>query len=349
MNAIRTIHYINQFYGQIGGEEKAGIPPSLSDGPNHLGTQIEKAFGGAISIVKTVICGDNYAAEHGDEVKDFVFKAIRDAGAEFFIAGPSFAAGRYGIACGSLCQAVAKELKLPVMAAMNPLSPGVDIAKRDMYICQAGDSARDMRNAIAGMARLGGKLLRGEKIGTPEEEGYIPRGVRVNVREAKRGSRRAVDMLIAKVTGQPFVTELPMPTFDRVPPAPAVADIEHALLAIGTEGGIVPRGNPDRIEAHNASKWKSYPLTGIMTLRNGDYEVAHGGYDPVPGNENPNRVLPLDVARACQKENRFGSLLEEYPVTVGNVTAVRSAERYGHEMGLMLKEKGVLGIILTST
>ena len=39
-------------------------------------------------------------------------------------------------------------------------------------------------------------------------------------------------------------------------------------------------------------------------LKKGDYEVAHGGYDPVPGNENPNRVLPLDVARACQKENR---------------------------------------------
>ena len=254
MSAVKTIHYINQFYGQIGGEEKAGVAPSLIDGPNNLGSQIEKAFGGSIAIVKTIICGDNYAAEHGDEVKEFVFKAIKDAGAEFFIAGPSFAAGRYGIACGTFCQAVAKELGLPVMAAMNPLSPGVDIAKKDMYIFHAGDSAKDMKNAIAGMARLGGKLLKGEAIGSPEEEGYIPRGVRVNVRMEKRGSRRAVDMLIAKVTGQPFTTELPMPTFDHVPPAPPVANLETALLAIGTEGGIVPRGNPDRIEAHNASK-----------------------------------------------------------------------------------------------
>ena len=349
MGAVKTIHYINQFYGQIGGEEKADVVPSAVDGAGNLGKQIEKAFGNTITIVKTIICGDNYAVEHGDEVKEFIFKVIQETGAQFFVAGPSFAAGRYGIACGSFCQAVAKELKLPTLAAMNPLSPGVDIAKRDVYICQAGDSAHDMKNAINSMARLGNKLLKGEKVGTPEEEGYIPRGIRVNIHETRRGARRAVDMLIAKITGKPFKTELPMPIFDHVPPAAPVMDIEKALLAIGTEGGIVPRGNPDRIEAHNASKWKSYPITGIMTLKKGDYEVAHGGYDPVPANENPNRVLPLDVARACQKEKKFGSLLDEYPVTVGNVTAVRSAERYGHEMGLMLKEKGVKGIILTST
>jgi glycine reductase len=347
--AVKTIHYINQFYGQIGGEDKADVGISVLNGANTLGKQIEKAFNGEIEIVETIICGDNYAASHNDEVKNFVFREIKKNTAGFFIAGPSFAAGRYGMICGVLCQAVAKELKLPVIAAMNEVSPGVDIAKKDVYIVETSDSARDMKHALSGMARLGTKLLKGERIGLPKEEGYIPRGVRINVHEKKRGSRRAVDMLIAKATGNPFVTELPMPTFDHVPPAPAVKDIKHALLAIGTEGGIVPRGNPDHIEAHNASKWKSYSLVGIQTLKAGDYEVAHGGYDPVAANANPNRVLPLDVARACQKELDFGALLDEYPVTVGNVTAVKSAEKYGHEMGLMLKEKGVQGIVLTST
>lgn len=349
MCAVKTIHYMNQFYGQIGGEEKAGVGPSVLDGANNLGKQIEKAFNDEIVIAKTIICGDNYAAEHPEKIKDFVFQVIKDNDAGFFIAGPSFAAGRYGMACGMLCQAVARELKLPVIAAMNEVSPGVDIAKRDVYVVKTSDSARDMKNALAGMARIGTKLLKGERIGLPAEEGYHPRGIRVNIREKKRGSRRAVDMLIAKATGTPYLTELPMPTYDHVPPAPAVKDIKHALLAIGTEGGIVPRGNPDHIEAHNASKWKSYSLVGIETLKAGDYEVAHGGYDPVPGNANPNRVLPLDVARACQKELDFGALLDEYPVTVGNVTAVKSAEKYGHEMGLRLQEKGVQGIVLTST
>lgn len=135
----------------------------------------------------------------------------------------------------------------------------------------------------------------------------------------------------------------------HVPPAPAIADLKTALIAIGTEGGIVPRGNPDRIEAHNASKWRCYSIAGLDSLERGDYEVAHGGYDPIPASQNPNRVLPLDVARACQKETVFGGLFEGYPVTVGNVTAVRSAEKYGREMGEMLKKEGVQGVILTST
>ena len=349
MSEVRAVHYINQFYGRIGGEDKAGEPLCVRDGAMPLGGQIEAAFGGAIRIVKTLVCGDNFAAENMDSLISEVLGTVREAGAGFFIAGPSFGAGRYGMACASLCRAVSRELKIPVLTAMNPVSPGVDMARRDIFIVRTEDSARDMKNALSGMARIGGKLLRGEPVGLPDEEGYIARGVRVNVRARKRGSRRAVDMLIKKLGGQPYVTELPMPTFDHVPPAPAVKDLRHARIAIGTEAGIVPRGNPDRIEAHNASKWCLYAIAGLPALVRGDYEVAHGGYDPVPATENPNRVLPLDVARVCAGEAKFGELFNSYPVTVGNVTAVRSAEKYGREMGEMLKKEKVDAIILTST
>lgn len=349
MSTVKTIHYVNQFFGQMGGEDKADSPLQIVEGALPLGDRLSAGFGGSIEIVKTLICGDNHAAEHAETLIPEVLRAVRESGAGFFIAGPSFGAGRYGMACATFCQAVGKELNIPVLTAMNPVSPGVDIAKRDIFIVETLDSARDMPEAIAKMSRLGNKLLKGETIGMPAEEGYIPRGIRVNVREAKRGSRRAVDMLISKLNNRPFVTELPMPVFDHVPPAPAVADLKTAVIAIGTEGGIVPRGNPDRIEAHNASKWRCYPLAGLEKLVKGEYEVAHGGYDPVPANDNPNRVLPLDVARACRKEAVFGELFNSYPVTVGNVTAVRSAEKYGREMGEMLKREKVDGIVLTST
>jgi glycine reductase len=349
MSTVKAIHYVNQFYGQIGGEEKAGYLLEVRDGPVALGKQLELAFGGSIKIVKTLVCGDNYAAEHMEKILPEVLGIVKESGAVFFLAGPSFGAGRYGMACATLCQAVSKDLHIPVLAAMNTVSPGVDIAKRDIYIVETLDSARDMKNALATMGRLGAKLLKNEPIGLPNEEGYIPRAIRVNVREEKRGSRRAVDMLIKKLHGQPYTTELPMPVFDHVPPAPAIKNLKTAIIAIGTEGGIVPRGNPDRIEAHNASKWRCYNIAGIEKLASGDYEVAHGGYDPVHGNANPNRVLPLDVARACRKEAAFGELFNGYPVTVGNVTAVRSAEKYGREMGEMLKKEKVDGIVLTST
>jgi glycine reductase len=156
-------------------------------------------------------------------------------------------------------------------------------------------------------------------------------------------------MLLAKLEGRSFETELPMPVFDIVPPAPPVAGLPQALIAIGTEGGIVPKGNPDRIEAHNASKWCVYSLQGLENLNSGDFEVAHGGYDPVPANADPDRVLPLDGMRRIEKRGDFRKLLEKYFVTVGNVTAVKSAERYGREIAAMLHEAGVDGVVMSST
>lgn len=349
MEKIRTVHYVNQFYGGFGGEEKAGMEPAFTDKATPVGENIEKSFEGKIKIVRTIYCGDNYAAENPDVLSEKVEQWTREAGAAFFIAGPSFAAGRYGMACAAACKTVSEKLRLPVMAAMEPSSPGVDMCRNVTYIIPTSDSARSMQEALNNMGRLGRKLLKGEKIGFPDAEGYIVRGVRINVRATERGSKRAVDMLLKKLSGAPFVTELPMPVFDRVPPAAPVKDMRKALIAIGTEGGIVPKGNPDKIEAHNASKWCLYPIAGINELEKGEYEVAHGGYDPVIATENPNRVLPLDVARACQKEALFGGLFDKYPVTVGNVTAVKSAEKYGREMGEMLKKQGVEGIVLTST
>ena len=37
MKRVKVMHYLNQFFGQIGGEEKAGIPPQLKEGPTPIG------------------------------------------------------------------------------------------------------------------------------------------------------------------------------------------------------------------------------------------------------------------------------------------------------------------------
>ena len=56
------------------------------------------------------------------------------------------------------------------------------------------------------------------------------------------------------------------------------------------------------------------------------YETAHGGYDPVYANEDPNRVLPVDVMREFEKEGKIGKLHDYFYTTVGNGTAVASAK-----------------------
>jgi glycine reductase complex component B subunit gamma len=349
MAKFRVVHYVNQFFGQIGGEDKAGITPQFKNGLTGAGQLLQKTLGEEYEVVLTVICGDNYAAEHPDEAISVILPKIKEANPDILIAGPAFASGRYGTACALLCQAIQQKLNIPAVSAMHPVNPGVDMARKDVYIIEAGESTLDMKRAMEKMAALAKKLVKKQTIGLPSEEGYLPRGVRLNVRVEKRASKRAVEMLLKKLHGEPFTTELPIPVYDHVPPAPPIKDVSKALIALVTEGGIVPLGNPDRIEAHNASKYCKYPIAGLDDFKGGEYQTCHGGYDPTFANEDPDRILPLDATRLLEKDGAFGKLYDYYYVTVGNVTAVLSAARYGREIGKALLEAGVQGVILTAT
>jgi len=49
----------------------------------------------------------------------------------------------------------------------------------------------------------------------------------------------------------------------------------------------------------------------------------------VYANEDPNRVLPVDVMRELEKEGKIGKLHRYYYATVGNGTPVAKAQQYG--------------------
>ena len=140
-----------------------------------------------------------------------------------------------------------------------------------------------------------------------------------------------------------------MPSFDRVAPNPAVKDLSKATIALCTSGGIVPKGNPDHIESSSASHYGEYCLDGVEKLTAETYETAHGGYDPVYANEDPNRVLPVDVMREFEKEGKIGKLHNYFYTTVGNGTAVASAKKFAAEYAQKLLSAGVDAVIMTST
>ncbi len=140
-----------------------------------------------------------------------------------------------------------------------------------------------------------------------------------------------------------------MPVFDRVSPRPAIKDLSKAKIALVTSGGIVPKGNPDRIESSSASKFGRYDISGINDLTEETFETAHGGYDPVYANKDADRVLPVDVMRKLEREGKIGKLHDVYYVTVGNGTSVANAKKYANAIGQELKQEKVDGIILTST
>lgn len=346
---IKVVHYLNQFFGQIGGEEKADTKPMANEGPVGPGTALNNLLGEEAQIVGTVICGDSYFNENLEEARTKVLEFIEGFQPDVLVAGPAFNAGRYGTACGMVCSIVKEKLGIPVLTGMYPENPGADMFKKDVIILKTKDSAAGMREALPQMARLILKLAKGEELGTPEEEGYIPRGIRKNYFADKRGSERAVETLIKKLRGEEFKTEYPMPDFDRVKPQPPVEDISKAKIALVTSGGIVPRGNPDSIEASSASKYAKYDISGVGDLTPDEYETAHGGYDPTYANEDPDRVLPIDVMRQLEKEGVIGKLYDYYYVTVGNGTSVANAKKYAQEFAKELVRDGVQAVILTST
>jgi len=347
--AYKVVHYINQFFAGIGGEEKADFRPEARKGAVGAGAALNSALGEEAEIVGTVICGDSYFADNIEEAKALILKLIAEFEPDAVVAGPAFNAGRYGTACGAVCEVVAKELKIPTVTGMYEENPGVDMYRKTTYIVRTADSARGMKDAIPTMAALLLKQLRGDSIGRPEEEGYIPKGVRINYFEDEIGAERAVDMFVKKLKGEPFTTEYPMPVFDRVHPNPPVANMAEATIALVTSGGIVPKGNPDHIEASSASKYGEYSLKGLEALSSETHETAHGGYDPTYANEDPNRILPVDAMRELEKEGVFKKFHETYYATVGNGTSVGNAKKFGAEIAQKLKDANVTAVIVTST
>ena len=346
--SYRVVHYINQFFAQIGGEEMAHIAPELREGAVGPGTAFDAAWNGEAKIVNTIICGDSHFAEHEKESKAQILAWVKEINPDLFIAGPAFNAGRYGYACANIALAVKEELGIPVLTGMYEENPGADL-KDKVLIVATTNNAAGMRKAAPTMAKLAMKLMKGEKLGASCEDGYMNNGIRVNFFEKERGSRRAVKMLLNKLADKPFTTEYPMPSFDRVAPNPAVKDLSHAVIALCTSGGIVPKGNPDHIESSSASHYGEYCRAGVENLTPDKYETAHGGYDPVYANEDPDRVLPVDVMREFEREGKIGKLYDYFYTTVGNGTAVANAKKFAAEYAQKLKQAGVNAVIMTST
>ncbi len=344
----KILFYTNQFFGQIGGEEFAYTEPFVTEGPKGPAMGLKAAIKDA-EFVATIICGDNYFAENIDKCKDFIRAQVEKYQPDLFIAGPAFNAGRFGIACGESCKLVQGELGIPSITGMYEENPAVDMFKADCKIVKTAKSAAGMRQAVPVIAALATKILNGEKLGLPKAEGYFAMGKRVNVFHEKNGAERAVEMLVKKLNGQPYETELEISTYEKVEPAAPLKDLKGAKIALCTSGGIVPFGNPDHMFAASAKFWKKYDLAGLDSLEKGKFESVHAGYDPVYANENPNRVAPYNVLKELEKEGEIGEVYPYLITTTGNSTSVADATRFGKEIAEELKANGVQGVILTST
>lgn len=180
--------------------------------------------------VSTIICGDNYFGENLDAATDTIIEMVKKCEPDVFVRPLHSMPDVTALPCGTICKAVEERLGIPVITGMYIENPGVDMFRKDLIIVDTPNSAAGMPKVLPVMSALIKKMAAGEEILGPKEEGYIERGIRVNYFAEKRGSERALEMLVKKLKGEEYGTDLPMPKFDRVAPAEPVKDISTQRL-----------------------------------------------------------------------------------------------------------------------
>jgi glycine reductase len=349
MSGVKVVHYLNQFFGGIGGEDRADIHLTLpAELPRPSGL-VQEILGPRAFSVTALVAGDNFSSQHAEEFAQEALAYLARVRPGLLIAGPAFNAGRYGMACGFLCQEARRRLGIPAVTAMHAENPGVQAYRAAVPILKTGSSPVEMKNCLERLADLGLRLARGAPLGPAAEEGIFGSGLRLNRLDPRTAAARAVDMLVKKMAGRSLETELPVPDFTAVAPAPPVADVRRAALALVTTGGIVPRGNPDHLPVGNSTRWGAYSIEGLGRLDAERFQSIHRGYDTARANEDPNRVLPLDGLRALQEQGLLGALHPRYYVTSGQGTYVTEAVRMANEIADGLEEDRVHAVLLVAT
>ena len=349
MSTKRVVHYINQFYAGLGGEDTASIGLQVQDGPVGPGLPLAQDLGPDYEIVKTIICGDNTIAEQEATIIPQIVDLVRDAQADLFVAGPGFNAGRYGLGCGSATAAVTEQLKIPAVTALYSENPGTDLYKNRCYILQTGNNARHLAEAVKQIADFSKRLVSGDSIRSGKEERFHGSGPAIDIDYSISAAKRGIDMLLAKYEHKPFRTEVVMPNHEEIPVPVLTKPLSECRIGLVTDGGLVPIGNPDHQVPTNSKHFRKYSIEGMDTLDPKDWEVSHQGYNNAFVLQDPNRLVPVDALRALVKQGVIGSLNDSFYSTAGVMTPMETCKEFGEGIAQALKNDQCDAAIETST
>ena len=345
---LKVVHYINQYFAGVGGEEEAGVGLTVLSGPAGASRALANVMGEAGTVVATLYCGDNFFHERNDEAMAALEAAVREIQPAVVIAGPAFGSGRYGLACGQVCAAM-RALDIPAVAGMHVENPGVEVHQGSALIVPTAESATQMPRALQAMWELARKVGSGIEVGPAEVDGYFPTGLRKPVLRDEPGSKRAVDMLVAKLAGRPFRTESPYRAPEYVSPARPIRDLATAKIALVTTGGLISKGNPENAPSANASRFYARSIGDLDALERERWEAFHAGYFTGIVNDNPNYVLPLPFLRDLEKRGEIGEIHDTMYTLAGVATPVATCKGLGAGIGRELKEAAVNAAVLVAT
>src|SRR3989475_6980006 len=95
---LRVVHYVNQFFGGIGGEDQAHVGVTAKAGPVGPGRALETALGDGARVEATLIGGDNFVNERGEGDPRAITPQADPVKPPALVAGPPRASRRYGLA-----------------------------------------------------------------------------------------------------------------------------------------------------------------------------------------------------------------------------------------------------------
>lgn len=349
MTKKKVVHYINQFYAGMGGEDTASVGLSVKEGAAGPGAALAKALGPDYEIVKTIVCGDNTIAEHPEEIIPQIIDIVRGAGTNLFVAGPGFNAGRYGLGCGSTTAAVTEELRIPAVTALFAENPGTDLFKNRCYILQSDNNARNLVKVIGEIAAFAKRLIAGDAIRDGKAERYHGSGPAVIIDYTIPAAQRGIDMLLAKHEGKAYHTEVIMPNHEEIPIPVLKKPLSECRIGLVTDGGLVPLGNPDNQVPTNSRAYKRYSIKDMDALNAKDWEVSHQGYNNAFVLQDPNRLVPVDALRKLADEGIIGSVDDVIYSTAGVMTPMEKCKEFGEGIAKELIADRCDAAIETST
>jgi len=348
---IKVLHYLNQFFAGIGGEEKAGQEALFLPHAVGIGSVTANAMQAHGVVYATIVCGDNYFHESEPEALRAMGLFIDEFQPDLFLAGPAFNAGRYGLASAKLCSWVRDNWRIPAITGMDENNPGTQEIGRDVIVVQTGASTASMAEALKLYTQLIEKLLAQDPAAVENFRAeyclQIPR--RFTVKTDRPDYVRAADLLLSKLSGKAYASEIPRIEIEAHAVPNLAGILSDATVALVTEGGLVPKGNPDRLESSRGSKYFKYSLVGRDDLKPGEFAAMHTGYETSKVDQDPDRIVPVDAMRALEKTQRFKKLHDYYFVTTGTGAMPSKMAELGAGIADELATSGVHAVILTAT
>lgn len=159
---------------------------------------------------------------------------------------------------------------------------------------------------------------------------------------------RCLDMLLAKYYKKPFQSEVIMTSHDN-PSLPCLKKpLSKTTILLLTDGGLVPKHNPDRIPSTSSSKFGIYSIENTDSLDSEDYEISHQGYDNSYVAEDPNRLVPVDSLRELEDRGVIGKLYDAFISTTGVMTSTEKSIRLGRRIAQYVSTLPVDAVLISS-